>query len=623
MKISTVIILFACCNTFLFLIFGYFTLNNPQETLIASLRSQISSLESQEYGGAELHDIPCHQCDHKISTQLNRRFNFFVLNLDRRPDKMRCVRDQFANFGIHVRRMHGIDSLRMDIPRLTLLPPSVKRFLADHPDQIGHVGCLYGHIRFMMGAAAGKDGCGKLDKELVSDDSDLLSTKSVRLTFRNRWPKPVDVFWISALGIEIQKGNVQPNQEFVISTALMQAWRVRETESSLPLLQIRLEHHETPSSAYTMDEERRNAVAYVFGCPPEDREKISIIFEDDVVLREDFADKLLWSFDQAYAKQSDFDLFLLNWYCNSAHWKDCDKNRQTTVIASKEWNSQDRSLYDYTSKLNKYSIVQTKFFMSGGGYAVSKAGAAKLLASFPCDSNVRTCSMAVDWHMSTLIDSKLIQVLGASPPFVLMPEMGSVQSLGIMTPPKRLMQTCGDYKSDTHYEGHGKPKVIGKDPHVYEIEMELENWKRKTASVHAKFGLKSKTGKYVAFDKPYRWNQARAECKKRGMELATIRNPSENVEALELARRTCGHVTSGDHMAGWDLCGWIGLNDFEKEGTLVWSNVKESSAYRNFVKGEPNNMGDEDGMALCWQFDGKWIDYQNKGTLPCMLCEKM
>ena len=58
--------------------------------------------------------------------------------------------------------------------------------------------------------------------------------------------------------------------------------------------------------------------------------------------------------------------------------------------------------------------------MSGGGYAVSKAGAAKLLASFPCDSNVRTCSMAVDWHMSTLIDSKLIQVLGASPPFVLM-----------------------------------------------------------------------------------------------------------------------------------------------------------------------------------------------------------
>ena len=71
---------------------------------------------------------------------------------------MRCVRDQFANFGIHVRRMHGIDSLRMDIPKLTLLPSSVKRFLASHPDQVCHVGCLYGHIRCMMGAAAGEDG---------------------------------------------------------------------------------------------------------------------------------------------------------------------------------------------------------------------------------------------------------------------------------------------------------------------------------------------------------------------------------------------------------------------------------------------------------------------------------
>ena len=40
-----------------------------------------------------------------------------------------------------------------------------------------------------------------------------------------------------------------------------------------------------------------------------------------------------------------------------------------------------------------------------------------------------TCSMAVDWHMSTLISPGIVKVVGASPPFVLMPEMGSVQSL--------------------------------------------------------------------------------------------------------------------------------------------------------------------------------------------------
>ena len=46
-----------------------------------------------------------------------------------------------------------------------------------------------------------------------------------------------------------------------------------------------------------------------------------------------------------------------------------------------------------------------------------------------------------------------------------------------------------------------------------------------------------------------------------------------------------------------------------------------STSYKNFVEGEPNNMGDEDGMAVCWTFDGKWIDYSNAESLPCFLCE--
>jgi hypothetical protein len=169
------------------------------------------------------------------------------------------------------------------------------------------------------------------------------------------------------------------------------------------------------------------------------------------------------------------------------------------------------------------------------------------------------------------------------------------------------------------YRPNSKPRVVGKDPHVHQIELELETWKRKTKSMHSIEGLASLQGKYLALDKPLTWNQARSECSSRGMELATINNLHENNEALELARRTCGHVTSV--LAGWDLCAWIGLNDYEHEGTLVWASGA-NNLYRNFVKGEPNNMGDEDGMALCWQFDGGWIDYSNTGTLPCMLCEK-
>ena len=446
----------------------YYGPGGRQATVVSRLRDRVAELERDAAAAAvggdtffsvgsasgAIKDIPCRGCDRRIAAELNRRFNFFVLNLDRRPDKMRCVRDQFARFGIHVRRMHGIDSLRMDLPNLQLLNSGVKVFLKNNPGQIGHVGCLYGHIRFFMGAASGRDGCGPEDASLRSDESGTHDASVVHLTLRNRWPAPVDVFLVRENGQEEKRGTIQKGHELRLESSMLQAWRIRDASSRAQLLQMRLEHHITPSSSYTMNLERTEAVAYVFGCPPKpNAHKVSIIFEDDVVLREDFAEKLLWSFGQADAKGESWDIFLLNWYCNSGHWKQCNKNKGTPVIAEKPWTDLDRRLYGYTKNLGKYSIPRVKYFMSGGGYAVSHEGAAKLLATFPCDQNRYTCSMAVDWHMSTLIDTGVISVLGASPPFVLMPEMGSVQSLGIRTPPRREMQKCGKYKSDTHYEG--------------------------------------------------------------------------------------------------------------------------------------------------------------------------
>ena len=408
-RVTRFLIALAVCNIICLTSFMLYVWSSSEDTsIVESLKKRVRDLERDaayavasvgtSKGAGELVDgIPCDGCDLAVSAELNRRFNFFVLNLDRRQDKMSCVRKQFARFGIHARRMPGIDSLQMDIQSLKLLPKSVKAFLKNNPQQSGHVGCLYGHIRFFMGAASGNDGCGSVDKELVSDESGNHDDNEIALTFHNRWSKPVELLWIRADGTEQRTGGwLAPGDKRVISTVLLHAWRVREKDSRTLMSQFKLDHRQSPSSAYIMNNQQTAAFVYIFGCPPSSRSdgsqapeasgnKVSIIFEDDVVLRDDFAEKLLWSFEQMREKREPWDIFLLNWYCNSAHWKECDMNKGTSAVASKPFDSRDRRLYSYTSHLGEYSIPRVKYFMSGGGYAVSTSGARKLLDTFPCD----------------------------------------------------------------------------------------------------------------------------------------------------------------------------------------------------------------------------------------------
>ena len=78
------------------------------------------------------------------------------------------------------------------------------------------------------------------------------------------------------------------------------------------------------------------------------------------------------------------------------------------------------------------------------------------------------------------------------------------------------------------------------------------------------------------------WNQARAHCQSQGGNLATISNMEEN---SAVANTISGYSA------------WIGLNDMSSEGNFVWADGDDST-YRNFLPGEPNEMGSEDCVEI-------------------------
>ena len=250
--------------------------------------------------------------------------------------------------------------------------------------------------------------------------------------------------------------------------------------------------------------------------------------------------------------------------------------------------------------------------MSGGGYAVSKKGAAKILKTFPCVEGV--CSMAIDWHYSTLIARGLINVYANVKPITAMPDQGAIQAYAVPSPTDEETLACGGkYFSDTHYEKY-------KGGHTKRVETEYERWMAGTSNIRS-----GPPGSSVSIDRPFiallgptSWADADKACAAHGGRLASIRSAEENSKAGRLMYKQCGHVKTD--LAGWDQCAWIGLNDFSEEGRREWVD-RWTGPYENFVQGEPNNFNNnEDGMAMCWSFGNKWIDFSNASPLPCTLC---
>ncbi|GAT31489.1 PEP-CTERM protein-sorting domain-containing protein [Terrimicrobium sacchariphilum] len=104
------------------------------------------------------------------------------------------------------------------------------------------------------------------------------------------------------------------------------------------------------------------------------------------------------------------------------------------------------------------------------------------------------------------------------------------------------------------------------------------------------------------------WTASENEAIDLGGHLTTINDADENAWVLSTFSFYGGTYK--------DL--WIGLSDFASEGNWVWANG-ETSSFRNWSVGEPNNAGDQDYgfiLGLGRGTAGYWDDYFNANTAP-------
>ena len=99
------------------------------------------------------------------------------------------------------------------------------------------------------------------------------------------------------------------------------------------------------------------------------------------------------------------------------------------------------------------------------------------------------------------------------------------------------------------------------------------------------------------------WNNARANCQARGGDLATITSDEENnmVYSIETLTSDC----------------WIGLNDVAYENVFKWADG-DSSSYRYWDSGEPNNLSGEDCVSM--RKKKKWNDISCGLIYYCYFC---
>lgn len=107
---------------------------------------------------------------------------------------------------------------------------------------------------------------------------------------------------------------------------------------------------------------------------------------------------------------------------------------------------------------------------------------------------------------------------------------------------------------------------------------------------------------------PLTWAAARSWCQGWGGELASARHVYDNARIRKLADAACGQVPA-----------WIGLHDQPQEGKFRWTDG-ESSQYRQWNQGEPNNSGEEDVTEQVP--GGGWNDLPVAAARQCFVCAR-
>ncbi len=102
------------------------------------------------------------------------------------------------------------------------------------------------------------------------------------------------------------------------------------------------------------------------------------------------------------------------------------------------------------------------------------------------------------------------------------------------------------------------------------------------------------------------WTNASAACLSMGVHLATLTDSAENA-----------YISSFLTARGVAQC-WLGGNDESTEGTWEWCNG-EPFSWTNWAIGEPNNLGDEDGLMI-FSGSGNWNDVSGANA-SYYLCE--
>ena len=84
---------------------------------------------------------------------LHREWGFWVVNLEKRPDRLACAMQEFNRLGMQVSRLHGIDGTLLDLDQLSFVTPELPHAATDKKKgMLGHKGCLYSHIEFLLRA---------------------------------------------------------------------------------------------------------------------------------------------------------------------------------------------------------------------------------------------------------------------------------------------------------------------------------------------------------------------------------------------------------------------------------------------------------------------------------------